>query len=143
MKTPATVNASDAAAANITPQPWLRDRLRLLRPQGKSHAGLAAALDIHASGVSNIIGGGRAIAAAEIGPLAAYLDMAEANVLAAINRGSSRREPSRKVANDLDASAAIDMERADTLRREADALVEQAARKRAQASMLRGQFEAE
>jgi hypothetical protein len=40
-------------------------------------------------------------------------------------------------ANDLDASAAIDMERADALRREADALEQRATEKRSKAAELR------
>jgi hypothetical protein len=40
-------------------------------------------------------------------------------------------------ANDLDASAAIDMERADALRQEAAALVDRATEKRARAAGLR------
>ena len=42
-------------------------------------------------------------------------------------------------ANDLEASAAIDLERADTLRREADALTRRATDKRAKAAALRNQ----
>jgi transcriptional regulator with XRE-family HTH domain len=65
-------------------QPWLRDRLRRLRAQGKSHSGLAAALGIDPSRVSEIVRGDRKISASEVGPMSAYLGMSEGDVLAAI-----------------------------------------------------------
>lgn len=61
---------------------WLAKRLDELQPSGKSRSGLAAALGIPPSRISEIINGGRKVQAAEIKPLASYLEWPEATVLA-------------------------------------------------------------
>ena len=64
---------------------WIKDRVRLLRPKGKTQTGLAAALGIDPSRVTEIIKGDRQIKSSEVAPLAAYLEMTVADVMAAID----------------------------------------------------------
>lgn len=54
---------------------WIEDRLVQLKPRGKSKGGLAEALNIAPSAVTNIIKGTREIALREVAPLAKYLEM--------------------------------------------------------------------
>jgi len=64
---------------------WIKDRIRLLRPKGKTQTGLAAALGLDPSRVTEIIKGDRQIKRSEVAPLAAYLEMTVADVMAAID----------------------------------------------------------
>ena len=64
---------------------WIKDRIRLLRPRGKTQTGLAAALGIDPSRVTEIVKGDRQIKSSEVAPLAAYLEMTVADVMAAID----------------------------------------------------------
>ena len=64
---------------------WIKDRVRFLRPKGKTQTGLAAALGLDPSRVTEIIKGDRQIKSSEVAPLAAYLEMAVADVMAAID----------------------------------------------------------
>jgi len=64
---------------------WIKDRVRFLRPQGKTQSGLAAALGLDPSRVTEIIKGDRQIKRSEVAPLAAYLEMTVADVMAAID----------------------------------------------------------
>jgi len=64
---------------------WIKDRIRLLRPNGKTQTGLAAALGIDPSRVTEIIKGDRQIKSSEVAPLAAYLEMTVADVMAAMD----------------------------------------------------------
>lgn len=60
---------------------WLEERLAALRSQGKTKAGLAAALGLPGPRVHEMIRGERRIQAAEIAPMARYLQMDEATIL--------------------------------------------------------------
>ena len=64
---------------------WIKDRVRFLRPKGKTQTGLAAALGLDPSRVTEIIKGDRRIKSSEVAPLAAYLEMTVADVMAAID----------------------------------------------------------
>lgn len=64
---------------------WIKDRIRFLRPKGKTQTGLAAALGIDPSRVTEIIKGDRHIKSSEVAPLAGYLEMSVADVMAAID----------------------------------------------------------
>jgi len=64
---------------------WIKDRIRLLRPTGKTQTGLATALGIDPSRVTEIIKGDRQIKSSEVAPLAAYLEMTVADVMAAMD----------------------------------------------------------
>lgn len=64
---------------------WIKDRVRSLRPKGKTQTGLAAALGIDPSRVTEIIKGERQIKSSEVAPLAAYLEMTVGDVMAAID----------------------------------------------------------
>lgn len=64
---------------------WIKERIRFLRPKGKTQTGLAAALGIDPSRVTEIIKGGRQIKSSEVAPLAAYLEMTVGDVMAAID----------------------------------------------------------
>lgn len=64
---------------------WIKDRIRSLRARGKSQTGLASALGIDPSRVTEIVKGDRQIKSAEVAPLAAYLEMTVAEVMAAID----------------------------------------------------------
>src|SRR4051794_37844939 len=64
---------------------WIKDRIRLLRARGKTQTGLAAALGIDPSRVTEIIKGDRQIKSSEVAPLAAYLELTVADVMAAID----------------------------------------------------------
>jgi phage repressor protein C with HTH and peptisase S24 domain len=71
---------------------WIKDRVRLLRPGGKTQTGLAAALGLDPSRVTEIIKGDRQIKRSEVAPLAAYLEMTVADVMAAMD-GRPPRAP--------------------------------------------------
>jgi transcriptional regulator with XRE-family HTH domain len=64
---------------------WIKDRVRFLRPKGKTQTGLAAALGIDPSRVTEIIKGDRQIKSSEVAPLAAYLEMTVTDVMAAMD----------------------------------------------------------
>lgn len=64
---------------------WIEDRLLQLKPQGKKKRGLAGALKIAPSAVTNIINGTREIALREVAPLAKYLEMDRAEVEARLS----------------------------------------------------------
>ena len=64
---------------------WIKDRVRFLRPKGKTQTGLAAALGLDPSRVTEIIKGDRQIKSSEVASLAAYLEMTVADVMAAID----------------------------------------------------------
>jgi repressor LexA len=63
---------------------WLDDRLRELKAKGKTKAGLASALGIAATRISEIIKGDRGIDALELKPMADYLEWSQATLLAHI-----------------------------------------------------------
>jgi len=64
---------------------WIKDRVRFLRPRGKTQTGLAMALGVDPSRVTEIVKGERQIKSSEVAPLAAYLEMTVADVMAAID----------------------------------------------------------
>lgn len=64
---------------------WIKERIRFLRPKGKTQTGLATALGIDPSRVTEIIKGERRIKSSEVAPLAAYLEMTVGDVMAAID----------------------------------------------------------
>jgi hypothetical protein len=69
------------------PKHWLDQRLEELKPQGKSKSGLARALGLPSSRVSEIISGVRAIKAKELRPMADYLEWPMDALAANINTG--------------------------------------------------------
>ena len=81
---------------------WIKNRIRVLRATGKTQSGLAAALGIDPSRVTEIIKGGRKIKSAEVAPLAAYLEMSVADVMAAVDG----RPPSPMASGPIESPAA-------------------------------------
>lgn len=63
---------------------WLNERLKELRTAGKSKSGLAARLGVAPSRITEIISGARGIDAAEVPPMADYLEWPEGVLLAHI-----------------------------------------------------------
>lgn len=74
---------------------WLAKRLDELAPGGKSRTGLARALDIPPSRISEIINGSRKVKAEEVKPMATYLEWPEATVLAYVV-GATPLKPTRR-----------------------------------------------
>jgi len=64
---------------------WLEDRLKALRANGKSKGGLALAMGVRNSAITEIISGKRKIAANELPKMAAYLEWSEPQLLTAIS----------------------------------------------------------
>jgi hypothetical protein len=69
------------------PKHWLDQRLEELESQGKSKSGLARALGLPSSRVSEMISGVRAIKAKELRPMADYLEWSMDALAAYINTG--------------------------------------------------------
>jgi hypothetical protein len=75
------------------PKHWLDQRLEELKPQGKSKAGLARALGLPSSRVSEFISGIRAIKGKELRPMAKYLEWSMDALAAKINADDHTRNP--------------------------------------------------
>lgn len=74
---------------------WLAKRLDELAPGGKSRTGLARALGIPPSRISEILNGSRKVKASEVRPIATYLEWPEATVLA-YAVGATPMRPARR-----------------------------------------------
>ncbi len=79
-------DARDGNKTDGTPQRWIKDRIRDLRPQRKSMSGLAEILDLAPPRISEIIKGERQVKVCELVAMAAYLEMTLEELVARLTR---------------------------------------------------------